>query len=385
MTLDIQDFVEQADGVTTEDLPPTVQERLNGALNGLTAGQGGDDEGPTGPDGALADLVVSASDGVDDGSEPFATIPAALDAADPGSVVFVEPGTYGGDGAITVETENLTLVASRGSAETTVESRLVVEADGVVVDGFDVAPPEATSNTSGEALRVSSGASDVTVQNNVIRDFSEDGVGEFEGIGGIVAFGGNADDPVENVRIVNNEVRRIEGRATGGGASGVNVQGSVEGALVRDNAISEIGRGETAYCFGVVVRGSSNEDAGVPSDVTIEGNEIDGIRSTDTERALFGVGIENEADAAAIAANGNDVTNAELFAENKDPGDTLDLTENWWGSVDPDPDRFLNPASDPDRIADRGPIRFVPYLDAPADEGGTPTDGPPDGGDGTET
>jgi hypothetical protein len=255
---------------------------------------------------------------------------------------------------------------------------VIVEADGATVDGFDVSPPPATRNQEGEALRVSGGASGVTVQNNIVRDFSEDGVPTYEGIGGIVAFGGLPDDPVENVRVLNNEVRRISGRTRMGGASGISVQGNVDGAIVKNNVVADIGLEETAYCFGVVIRGSDNEGSGVPRNVTITRNDIRAVKSTDTgpEDALFGVGIGNEADAAEITATRNNIVNVELLAENKDTDDTLDATENWWGESGPDPSRILNLADDGGADdGGRGPVEVVPYLDAPFDEGGQPTDG----------
>lgn len=373
MALDIQDFVSQAEGVELEDVPPRVQRRLNEALASLTGGEGG----PTGPGGSLSDLVVSASRGTEDG-DPYATVSGALADATAGDVVFVEPGTYDESGRVTIDTRNISLVSTEGPAGATLEAQVIVEADGATVDGFDVSPPPATGNQEGEALRVSGGASGVTVQNNIVRDFSEDGVPTYEGIGGIVAFGGLPDDPVENVRVLNNEVRRISGRTRKGGASGISVQGNVDGAIVKNNVVAEIGLEATAYCFGVVIRGSANEGSGVPRNVTITRNDIRAVKSTDTgpEDALFGVGIENEADAAEITATRNNIVNVELLAENKDTDDTLDATENWWGESGPDPSRILNPADDSGAdVGGRGPVEVVPYLDAPFDEGGQPTDG----------
>jgi hypothetical protein len=371
MPLEVEDFVARADGVAPEDVPPRVRERVNDALATLTGGEGGPD--PTPPEGLPADLVVSAARGVA-GGEPYATIEGGLAAAGEGDVVFVEPGTYGGDGPVSVSTPDVTLVSTEGPSGATVEAQVLAEADGVTVDGFDVSPPPATGNQNGEALRIAGGASDVTVRNNLVRDFSEEGVPEYEGIGGIVAFGGDGTDPVENVRILDNEVTRIEGRTTRGGASGISVQGAVDGAVVKGNTISEIGLGNTTYCFGVVVRGSGNDGTGAPRSVEIVENDVGGIASTDTgaDDDLFGVGIENEADASEIAANFNNVTDVELLAENKDTEETLDATRNWWGEGGPDLDRVLN--STERSVAGRGPVDTSPYLDAPFDEGGAPVE-----------
>ncbi|MFC7194042.1 right-handed parallel beta-helix repeat-containing protein [Halosimplex aquaticum] len=105
---------------------------------GVGAGRvGGTDQNR--PDNGAAESEVLIVD--DDGSADYASIQAAVDAADPGDTVRVMPGTY--RESVTVA-ENLTVVAPRGA--TLDGSGLGEEAEGIVigdtaapvVDGFTV-------------------------------------------------------------------------------------------------------------------------------------------------------------------------------------------------------------------------------------------------------
>jgi hypothetical protein len=140
MTLDIQDFVEQASGnVSVEDIPPAVQERVNGALADLT----GEESGLSGPSGDLYDAVVNADSGSDDGSSPFKTIQAAVDSVDRGAVISVEAGTY--DEQVSIDTPDVTLFGA-GQGETVIQ-------------------PSQDLNYGGRANIVEIAANDVTIEN----------------------------------------------------------------------------------------------------------------------------------------------------------------------------------------------------------------------------
>jgi parallel beta-helix repeat protein len=84
MPLTITDFVEQEDGLTIEDVPPEVRERINGALGDLT---GGGEGPPENPDAILVSKNLNGRDGYEE-------IQAAVDNASDGDTIFVEAGVY---------------------------------------------------------------------------------------------------------------------------------------------------------------------------------------------------------------------------------------------------------------------------------------------------
>ena len=94
MSLNVQDFVARSEGISIEDVPTDVRDRLNDALGDLTGGEGG----PTGSPAEIPDfdLFVSAERGSSSGG-PYQTISGALDDAEPGDIILVEDGTYGAD------------------------------------------------------------------------------------------------------------------------------------------------------------------------------------------------------------------------------------------------------------------------------------------------
>jgi hypothetical protein len=148
MTLDIQDFVEQASGnVSVEDIPPAVQERVNGALADLT----GEESGPSGPSGDLYDAVVNAGSGSDDGSSPFKTIQAAVNEVNSGAVISVEAGTY--DEQVSIDTRDITLFGA-GQGETVIDASgndgrgIEVNSPGVTLREFTVIGPDESSEGS---------------------------------------------------------------------------------------------------------------------------------------------------------------------------------------------------------------------------------------------
>jgi len=278
------------------------------------------------PENPFVDVTVGPG-----GGDDFDSIQAAIDdsGTTPGDVVTVAPGTY--DEAVTVDTAGLHLAAPAGPSQTTITDQVVVSADDVTLLGFTVSPPPATTNAGGEAIRVSNAPDGAEVRNNVVEDFDGDGLPEWEGIGGIVAYGGDDSDPIENVSIVNNTVRRIQGRDTEGGAAGISLQGNVDGATVQRNSASEIGRQDTSWAFGVTVRAAEIHNQ-VPRNVNVVDNEVSEVLANTTTDHL-GVGLGIEADGTDYVVRGNAVEDVELGVDLKAAADELALLDNGFASV----------------------------------------------------
>lgn len=327
------------------------------------------------------------------------SIQAVIDDANSGETICVEAGTYDED--VTVDVTDLTLegpnagicgASTSRSAEATIEGQVVLSAGGATLDGFDVSPPPATTNSEGEAVRISNTPDDVTVQNNVVRDFEEDGVPAWEGIEGIAAFGGDENDPITGPTITCNEVRAIEGRDTKGGAAGVMIQGNVTGAVVDGNVVTDVGREATAWGQGVVVTGTGNHGK-VPTDVTISDNDVSSILSapaspydgvgvgiesdgadyliTDNILADNNLGVEVKAAADETTVDFNNIAGNDRRGALNTSGDTLDATDNWWGhaSGPGGPDGRRNPGGKEVGKGDdiEGDVEFDPWLRRPID------------------
>lgn len=318
-------------------------------------------------------LVVD-DDGAQCSSAGYTSIQAAIDAASAGDRVEVCAGTY--DEHVDVDVRDLALVGpNNGTAgdgdrgpEAVVNGQLVVSASHVAVDGFTVSPPDPTTNAKGEALRVSGSPDDVLVTNNVVRDFDGSDLPDWEGADAIVVFGGDSSDPIEDVTITGNKVQDIQGKDVKGGATGISIQGNVQGATVTDNVVDDVGMQATGWAFGLVVRGTGNHDQ-VPSNVEFAENTVTDVLSNPSTSTV-GVGVGSEADASAMTVTDNTVTGVELLVENKDIDHTLDVTANYWGDAH-GPNTTENPLpTSAAGIGGAGDVSYTPWLDAPADQGG---------------
>ena len=173
MTLDIQDFVAQASGnISVDDIPPEVQERVNGALEDLTGG----DDGPSGPDGDLYDAVVAT-----DGSGDYSSIQTALNNISSGAVIAVEAGTY--NEQVSIDTPDITVLgAGQGETPTIQPSQdlnygdranvIEISADGVTVENIEVDGdnPSLTPKINAPVGVYLNQAVGVTVRNCTIRN-----------------------------------------------------------------------------------------------------------------------------------------------------------------------------------------------------------------------
>jgi hypothetical protein len=277
-------------------------------------------------DNAFPTSPVQASDPVVNVTQDIASpnISDAIAAAAEGDLVQATSDTY--DEAVNVNVPGLRLEgpnagvsgdASRGS-EAEVTQPVTVSADGVTVDGFSVSPPgPGDDKQNSEAILVSDNADNVTVENNIVEDFARSTGSEFFGVGGIVLFGGDSADAVENPTVQDNLVRRLKNTASGGGgAAGISVQGNVVDATVEQNTVENIGQEETNFGFGIVVRGTGNHKVD-PTGVTVRDNQVSTVQS-DPKEDTVGVGIGLEAgDSSDVTFEDNDVSNVEFLLEDK--------------------------------------------------------------------
>ncbi|WP_200530195.1 surface glycoprotein [Halorubrum sp. LN27] len=260
----------------------------------------------------------------------YASVQATVDDSQSEATVTVAPGTYAenvtvGVGGLSIEGPNAGIAgdADDRDEEATINGQVVVSADGVVFDGFEVSPPNATTNNNAEALRVSGTADDVVIRNNVVRDFSEDGIPEWIGVDGINLFGGEADDSVSNVTVSENLVDGVSGRSTAGGVAGISVQGNVEGAEINNNTVRNIGQRETTWAFGVTVRGTGNHGE-TPTEVSVVDNDVSSVLSNpESDTSGVGLGLES-GDASDVTFEENSLSDTELLFEDKTA--TVDLT-----------------------------------------------------------
>jgi hypothetical protein len=260
-------------------------------------------------------LVVDASG--TDGS--YTSIQNAVTDANTGDTIEVRAGSYKED--VTVSAGNVELLGPNAGTpgstgrgdEATIEGQVAIEGEGVTIDGFEVSPPPAYTDQGGEAVRVSGGSDGVTVKNNIVIGFDQGSVPENEGFDGIVAFGGTADDPVENIEISDNNVQKIGNDDSG--AAGISIQGNVKNADVTNNVVSNVGLEDTPSAFGIVIRGTTDHGI-VPEDVSVTNNEITDVLS-DPGSCCYGVGFGVESDGTGYDFSGNSIDTADLGIEIK--------------------------------------------------------------------
>jgi hypothetical protein len=254
---------------------------------------------------------------------PGESIQAAIDGASNGDTIEVEDGTFSEDVTInkelTVNGPNAgTPGADSRAAEARIKGQVVLSADGAIFDGFEVSPPDVPNDTGkAEAIRISNTPNNVTVQNNIVRDFTDQvSATDWFDITGINVFGGDSSTPIENSTVSNNLVEQVARDQGGAGAVGISIQGNVSNATVTDNVIRDIGLERSAYGFGIVVRGTGNHSE-VPSGVDVENNTIENLLA-DPASAFRGVGLGLEVgDAGDATFQDNTVANAQFLFEDK--------------------------------------------------------------------
>ena len=277
----------------------------------------------------------------------------------------------------------------------TIEGVVNLSADGIVIDGFDVSTPPADENQESEAILVSNTPDDVIVRNNVVTGFEDDeDLVEWTGVEGINAFGGDSEEALTRVHIVDNRIDTIANTDNSAGPAGISIQGNVVDAVVRENVVRDIGLEQSNWAHGITIRETVNHDV-VPENVNITGNDIANVRP-DPDSDLDGVGVGVEADGSDYVVTENTISGNTLGLEIKEADDetvvtqnnivdndvmgvsntddaTVDATPNWWGSAS-GPTTDENPDGTGAEVS--GDVEFSPWLDAPFDDGGEEIDGP---------
>lgn len=340
------------------------------ARSGAGAGAGG------GPSAGQCDATVPAD---------YTTIQAAVDDAEPDDVVCVGPGTYEEEVTIAEDVTVQGRTAPRGGNPVTVDGQIEVTGDAAAVRRLRISPSETfEGGTFPDPAGVLVKASDVVVEDNVIEGFRADlsnGEGSFT-VHGVQVFGAEGAE-VSNVTVRDNLIRdlRSEGDPTTGpkygGVAGVKIQADVDGAMISGNRITDLR--SAGWAWGIVLTPSGSAE-GVPQDVTVEENRVEGLNDGSVFDVFAGAnegrdaapypgsafGIDGTADASEATVRYNDLL-APNGAESKDPDDSLVAECNWWGDRS-GPTDDDNSGGTGTWALERGNafIDYTPWLNAPA-------------------
>lgn len=233
----------------------------SGEFNGAAASRAGP-AGQAQAGGAACDWVVESGD----------SIQATVDDAEDGDTICVEPGTYAE--SVTVDVEDLTLRATE-SREAVIDASgagtgVRIEADGVTLEGFEVAGDGGT--TSGVSIVTSNGATaDITIRDNHLHGMAKAGGGGPFGFAswGLLSWG---DTPLSGVLVEDNHIEDIGGGAIDLGSLVGNVGGSVGIGIGLEEVEGDRPRG------GAVIRRNTLE-------------AINDLEVTGLDMTLPGVGI----------------------------------------------------------------------------------------------
>ncbi|MCK9356618.1 MAG: right-handed parallel beta-helix repeat-containing protein, partial [Dehalococcoidia bacterium] len=224
---------------------------------------------------------------VGDGGEDYSSIQAAIDAADPGDIILVSPGTYSEDLYVDA---SLTVKSTGGADVTVIEGTVSLDVDyelSTVVFG-DVGAGFTVTSSSAEGVYVDSESwSQVTIQGNIVTgcwdhgiDVSAAGVRCFSSLSILDnAITDNGSRGI-NLTLVKDfssaDIRRntVSGNRMDGvylySDSSVSVLNHSSAAIV-DNEITDNG-GEGVYCYSV-----SNNSSGLVQGNTISRNTVSGF------------------------------------------------------------------------------------------------------------
>lgn len=318
----------------------------------------------------------------------------------------------------TVRTEEEPLVGGAisvmHSSGVEVDGNTLEDLDRAGISGSDVEDLQITNNSitdvadegfvSAEAIIVINGEGETVVSNNSA-DGAETGI-EVTGAEDVLVADNDVNDVTAGVSVVADEVEVRANTVERSDGDGINVAGRPDGALVANNTVLasgadglSIAAGEDLEVTGNVVTGSRDrgifaqvEDEGDGSLVAEnevrandEGLHLTGHGTTDLENTLVTANVvEDNAEVGLYVEGDQDV----LVTENDVTGntngliyagglDTLNATNNWWGSADgpsgdvsdPETGAVANATGDSIATEVGGDwILFDPWLDEPSGE-----------------
>jgi nitrous oxidase accessory protein NosD len=329
-------------------MPPNVTDQLTTrrtalkqiGASGLLLGIGGTAAANPGKGGC--DHVVP---------DDFGTVQAAVNSANAGDTICLQPGTYDEDitlnKAVTLRGRNAP--QSNNPAHLDGEITIPSTGGGSAVRRLNISPSETfPGGTFPDPAGVLVKASDVVIERNVIEGFHADlsnGDGSFT-LHGVQVFGA-AGNAVTDVTVRNNVIRNFESEGDSttwpkyGGIAAVKAQADVTNVTVTGNQITD--HHSAGWGWGVVLT-TSGSAPGVPKEVTVENNHIAGLNDGSVYDVFDGpndgrneapypgsaAGIDGNADASEATVSQNNLL-APNGVESKDQNNTLGAECNWWG------------------------------------------------------
>jgi len=266
---------------------------------------------------------------VGDDSEDYSSIQAAINAASPGNIILVSPGTYSED--LTIE-KSLTLQSTDGAASTTIDGSVsidIVDAATVTFGGADVGFT-VTGSSPGFVVSVSSW-SQLTIQGNSINGCDGDGI-ETDWVRrwSVLSVLDNeiADNTDDGISI--NEIHRfgrvvIEANAISGNDDGVivdEVHSAGELEITDNSILDNTSDGIDLHEYGAVRWGSSASII----DNEIRGNGFDG--ECNRGRGIRWISVF---DGSEALVQGNTISgNARegFYFDDVENGSSLDILDN---------------------------------------------------------
>jgi hypothetical protein len=300
------------------------------------------------------------------------SIQAAVDGATSGDVVCVKPGTYEENISVTTSVTVRGQTPPSGGNPVVVKGWVSLDADGSSLRRVVVTRDKpADLNVDPFGIRIT--ASDTEVADNVVHSISQEV--QLGSINGIQAFGNS---PLSNITIRDNVVRDFRNVDDTGdpvfGVAGIKLQANLSDVTVTGNEVRNL---HSLFGFGIVLTTSSSA-AGVPKNVLVEDNTLEGINdgrvfdvfsgpNGGRDAAPFpGSAVAIEADAEEATVRGNNLL-APNGVENKDADDPLVAECNWWGDRS-GPTDDGNSGGTGTWALERGgaSVEYTPWLNAPA-------------------
>ncbi|OYR52765.1 hypothetical protein DJ73_10010 [Halorubrum sp. Ea1] len=353
-------------GVQNKDLSATLNATSNwwGSANGPTVdtnAYNNDSQGAVASgnveftpwlNASIEDDAQSFAPVTNDTGGQFASIQAAIDAADENDTIEVESGVY--NESVDIDTQNITLSGPNADTpyhgdrqpEAVINGPVVVSASGVEVAGFTL---NSTQEAEGVVLADYGGSMDTaTVANNTIR-------AQGENANGILVQG--SPGPTERVVIAGNDIRSDD-------AAAVNVLGSAEhsSVVITDNILRSDPAGlrdvETLVFTNNVVEDTAdgNVDLEAIGSGVIADNDFETYGSGAISINVYGSNSETVANVSIVRNNFNDTDGVGIDAEGS--AERVFAPLNYWGEDG-------TPSVRGDALYD--PVLTTPYEQADTD------------------